>query len=31
MSEPTSAEGLTRYRHRLVRGDWRVEDPDHDS
>jgi putative CocE/NonD family hydrolase len=23
--EPTSAEGLTRYRHRLTRGDWRIE------
>jgi hypothetical protein len=23
--DPTSAEGLTRYRHRLTRGDWRIE------
>ncbi len=23
--DPTGAEGLTRYRHRLTRGDWRIE------
>jgi putative CocE/NonD family hydrolase len=23
--DPASAEGLTRYRHRLSRGDWRIE------